>query len=56
LRVVADGIDVTGADALLHVDQPRAGRMRLAQQMPHERVHPRRREEHAGIVRGHERG
>ena len=51
---VAHGVDVAGADALLDVGQAPAGRMVLAHEIGHERVHAGGGEEHRRIVFGHQ--
>ena len=56
VRAVAHRVDVAGAHALLHVGQAAAGRMGLTEQIGHQRVHARRREQHGRVVLGDDRG
>ena len=47
---VAHVVDVAGADALLHIRQPRAHGVLRAQQIGHQRVHAGGGEQHRGVV------
>ncbi len=48
-------IDITGTDALLEVDQTVSRRMRLSQDIGHQRVHACRGEQDRGIILRYER-
>jgi len=50
MRGVTDLVDISGADALLNVHEPRAFRMFRAHQIGNQRVHPRGGEEHGRVV------
>jgi hypothetical protein len=53
----ADDVDVDGAEALLARGQPVVRRRLVAEEVGHQRVHPRRREQDGRIVLGRdERG
>ena len=57
VRRVADLVDVSGPDALLHVGKPLPRWMlHGAHQIRHERVHPGGREENGRVVFGYDRG
>ena len=43
-------VDIDGADALLHVGEPVAGGVLLAQQVGHQGMHARGGEQHGGVV------
>ena len=47
---IAHFLDVVGAYAFLHIDKPGTGRVRLAHQIRHERMHPGGGEQHAGVI------
>ena len=53
---IAHLVDVAGADALLHVRQPRAHGMLLAHQIGHQRMHAGGGEQHGRVVLGNDRG
>ena len=54
---VADLLDVGGAEAALHVGEPRRRRLLPAEEVGLEGLHPGRGQQHRGVVhRGHQRG
>ena len=55
VAVIADLVQVGGAQAALHPDQPAALRVGAALQVPGQRMHPRGGEQHRVTVRRHQR-
>ena len=53
---VAHVVNVAGANALLHVDQPLPGRVLLPHQVGHQRVHARGGKQHRRVILGDDRG
>ncbi len=52
---IADGLDVAGAEALLHGGEAAGGRLRLAHEVGLELDHAGAREEQRRVARRHER-
>jgi hypothetical protein len=48
--IEADLVDVRGAEALLHRRQERRGRLLPAEEVRHQRLHPRRRQQRRAVV------
>jgi hypothetical protein len=55
VTVIADLVQIGGAQAALHAGQPPALRMRAAFQVPGQRMHPRGGEQHRVTVGRHQR-
>ena len=56
MLVVADLVNIAGANAFLHVGKARARRMLFTEQVRNERVHTRRGKQNGGIVFGNKAG
>ena len=55
MAVIADLVQIGGAQAALHADQPPALRVGAAFEIPGQRMHPRGGEEHLVTVGRHQR-